>query len=152
MAQSFSINSGSCWTPGAWMGGSCTLMPPHVPNPDRSPTVQVNLKHVIDDMQCYPTVCALRWPDGFMGPSCQSKYSIKGGCDDTALVRQCYELKDCDTRFDPLFHTIHVSLRYFEVSIHSPLQRRRRCDPRIALTSRPSRHCTARRSEILSGL
>jgi len=70
--------------------------------------VQVNIKHVIDAMQCYPTVCALRWPDGFMGPSCQSKYSIKGGCDDTALVRQCDECQDCDTRFDPLFHTTHV--------------------------------------------
>ncbi len=83
-------------------------MPPHVPNPDRSPTVQVNLKHVIDDVQCYPTVRALRWSDGFMCPSRQSKYSIKRGFDGTELARQRDECKDCDTRFDPIFHTTHV--------------------------------------------
>src|SRR2546425_5582001 len=31
-------------------------MPSHVPNPDRSPTVQVNIKNLIDDGQCYQTV------------------------------------------------------------------------------------------------
>src|SRR2546426_9740287 len=84
-------------------------MPPHVPNADRIPTVQVNIKHAIDAVSCYPTVRALRWPDGLMCPSCQSKYSIKRGCDDTELARQRYECHDCDTRFDPICRTTHVS-------------------------------------------
>jgi hypothetical protein len=33
-------------------------MPSHVPTPDRSPTVQVNIKHLIDEVQCYQTVRA----------------------------------------------------------------------------------------------
>src|SRR5919108_5659125 len=28
-------------------------MPSHVPTPDRSPTVQVNIKNLVDDVQCY---------------------------------------------------------------------------------------------------
>ncbi len=46
--------------------------------------MQVNSKHLIDDVQCSQTVRALRWPDGIAGPSCQSTQVMKRGCDDTA--------------------------------------------------------------------
>jgi len=45
--------------------------------------VQVNIKHLINDVQCYQTVRELRWPDGVVCPSCESKYSssreVRGG-------------------------------------------------------------------------
>src|SRR6266581_965935 len=66
-------------------------MPSHIPNPDRSPTVQVNTKNLIDDGQCYQTVRELRWPDGIKCPSCASTQVIKRGFDDTELARQRYE-------------------------------------------------------------
>src|SRR5712691_984850 len=81
-------------------------MPSHVPTPDRSPTVQVNIKNLIDDVQCYQTVRELRWPDGIACPSCQSQQVIKRGFDDTEPARQRYECHDCDQRFDDLTDTI----------------------------------------------
>ena len=36
------------------------------PTPDRSPMLQVNIKRLINDVQCYQTVRELRWPDGIM--------------------------------------------------------------------------------------
>jgi hypothetical protein len=54
-------------------------MPSHVPTPDRNPTVQVNIKNLVDDVQCYQTVRALRWPDGIVCPSCEAKQVIKRG-------------------------------------------------------------------------
>jgi hypothetical protein len=36
--------------------------------------VQVNIKNLIDDAQCYQTVRELRWPDGVDCPSCESKH------------------------------------------------------------------------------
>src|SRR6516162_7664625 len=84
-------------------------MPPHVPNADRMPTVQVNIQPAIDAVSWYPTVRALRWPDGLMSPSCQLKYSTKRGCDDTALARQHYGCHDDDTRCDPICRPTHVS-------------------------------------------
>jgi hypothetical protein len=38
--------------------------------------VQVNIKNLIDDGQCYQTVRELRWPDGIECPSCQSTHVI----------------------------------------------------------------------------
>src|SRR5260370_41526914 len=81
-------------------------MTSHIPNPDRSPTVQVNIKNLIDDVQCYQTVRELRWPDGIACPSCQSTQVIKRGFDDTEPARQRYECHDCDKRFDDLTDTI----------------------------------------------
>jgi transposase-like protein len=78
----------------------------HFPTPDRSPTLQVNIKHLIDEVQCYQTVRDLRWPDGIACPFCQSKYVIKRGFDDTEPARQRYECHDCDKRFDDLTDTI----------------------------------------------
>ena len=78
----------------------------HFPTPDRSPTLQVNIKNLIDDVQCYQTVRELRWPDGVECPSCQSTQVIKRGFDDTEPARQRYECIDCHKRFDDLTDTI----------------------------------------------
>jgi transposase-like protein len=68
--------------------------------------VQVNIKNLIDDGQCYQTVRELRWPDGIACPSCESKQVIKRGFDDTEPARQRYECHGCHTRFDDLTDTI----------------------------------------------
>jgi transposase-like protein len=78
----------------------------HFLTPERSPTLQVNITSLIDEAQCYQTVRTLRWPDGIVCPSCQSKYTIKRGFDDTEPARQRYECHDCDQRFDDLTDTI----------------------------------------------
>ncbi len=62
--------------------------------------MQVNIKNLIDDVQCYQTVRELRWPDGIACPSCQSTQVIKRGFDDTEPARQRYECTACHTRFD----------------------------------------------------
>src|SRR5262245_17578958 len=80
-------------------------MPSHVPPPDRSPTVQVNIKNLIDAVQCDQTVRDLRWPDGITCPSCQSTHVIKCGCDDMEPARQRYACHDYDRRFDDLTDT-----------------------------------------------
>src|ERR687885_1332865 len=81
-------------------------MASHSTIPARSPTVQVNIKNLIDDVQCYQTVRELRWPDGITCPSCASTQVIKRGFDDTEPARQRYECHDCDQRFDDLTDTI----------------------------------------------
>ena len=68
--------------------------------------MQVNIKKLIDDVQCYRTVRELRWPDGGECPSCQSTQGIKRGFDDTEPARQRYECTDCHKRFDDLTDTI----------------------------------------------
>ena len=68
--------------------------------------MQVNIKNLIDDVQCYQTVRELRWPDGVVCPSCESQQVIKRGFDDTEPARQRYECHDCDKRFDDLTDTI----------------------------------------------
>ena len=66
----------------------------------------VNIKNLIDEVQCYRTVRALRWPDGISCPSCASKQVIKRGFDETESARQRYECGTCHTRFDDLTDTI----------------------------------------------
>ena len=68
--------------------------------------MQVNLKNLIDEVQCYQTVRELRWPDGIACPSCQSKHVSKRGSEDTEPARQRYEWHDCDKRFEDLTDTI----------------------------------------------
>ncbi|MGD9827071.1 transposase, partial [Desulfobacter sp.] len=41
--------------------------------------IQVNIKTLIDDAQCYDTVRELRWPEGCQCPHCDSKRLIKRG-------------------------------------------------------------------------
>ena len=68
--------------------------------------MQVNIKHLIDEVQCYQTVRELRWPDGIDCPSCESKQVIKRDFDDTEPARQRYECHDCHKRFDDVTDTI----------------------------------------------
>ena len=68
--------------------------------------MQVNIKHLVDEVQCYQTIRGLRWPNGVACPSCESTQVIKRGCDDTAPARQRYECHDCDQRCDDLTDTI----------------------------------------------
>jgi transposase-like protein len=68
--------------------------------------LQVNIKNLIDDSQCYQTVRELRWPDGAECPDCQSTQVTKRGFDDTESARQRYECMDCHRRFDDLTDTI----------------------------------------------
>jgi transposase-like protein len=68
--------------------------------------LQVNIKNLVDDLQCYRTVRELRWPDGVECPSCRSKQVIKRGFDDTKPARQRYECAGCHKRFDDLTDTI----------------------------------------------
>jgi transposase-like protein len=68
--------------------------------------VQVNIKNLIDDVQCYQTVREPRWPEGIACPSCESIQVIKRGFDDTEPARQRYECHDCHRRFDDLTDTI----------------------------------------------
>jgi transposase-like protein len=68
--------------------------------------VQVNIKNLIDEVQCYQTVRELRWPDGITCPSCESTQVIKRGFDDTEPARQRDECHDCSKRFDDLTDTI----------------------------------------------
>src|SRR5207244_7503974 len=88
------------------MRGWCKLSTSHFPTSDRSPTLQVNIKKLIDEVQCYQTIREMRWPDSVVCPSCQSKEVIKRGFDDTEPARQRYECTDCHTRFDDLTDTI----------------------------------------------
>ena len=81
-------------------------MPSHSTTPAWSPTVQINLTNLIDDVQGYQTVRELRWPEGITCPSCASQHIIKRGFDDTESARQRYECHDCDKRFDDLTDTI----------------------------------------------
>jgi transposase-like protein len=73
--------------------------------------VQVNIKRLMDDVQCYQTIRELRGPDGMTCPSCQSTQVIKRGFDDTEPARQRYACKDCDTRCDNLTDTNDTALR-----------------------------------------
>lgn len=77
--------------------------------------MQVNIKHLVDDLQCDQTVRELRWPEGIPCPSCASTQVIKRGVDDTEPARQRYECHDGHKRFDDLTHTIvaghHQSLK-----------------------------------------
>jgi transposase-like protein len=84
--------------------------------------VQVNIKHLVDDVQCYQTVRELRWPQGVVCPACESPQVIKRGFDDTDPARQRYECHDCDTRFDDLTNTIfsghHQSLKVWILCLY----------------------------------
>ena len=68
--------------------------------------MQDNIKNLIDDVPCDPTVRELRWPNGVQCLSCESRHVIKRGFDDTEPARQRYECHDCDKRFDDLTDTI----------------------------------------------
>jgi hypothetical protein len=68
--------------------------------------LQVNIKHLIDEVPCYQTVRERRWPDGVVCPSCQSTQVITRGVDDTEPARQRSACTDGHARFDDLTDTI----------------------------------------------
>lgn len=68
--------------------------------------MQVNIKNLVDDAQCYDTVRELRWPEGRPCPFCDSKRVIKRGFDDQESARQRYECRAGEKRFDDLTDTI----------------------------------------------
>jgi hypothetical protein len=68
--------------------------------------VQVNIKHLIDEVPCDQTVREWRWPDGIACSSGQSKHVITRGFDDTEPARQRSECPDCHTRVDDLTDTL----------------------------------------------
>src|SRR5262249_25164116 len=86
--------------------GWCILTTSHAAIPHRSPTVPVNIKHLVDDVQCDQTVRELRWPDGVACPSCESTHVIKRGLDDTEPARQRSACRACAQRFEALTDTI----------------------------------------------
>src|SRR5215471_1100580 len=67
------ITQRSYWIPGSWHVRIVYTDESRSTISDRSPTVQVNIKNLIDDVQCYQTVRELRWPDGVACPSCESQ-------------------------------------------------------------------------------
>ena len=68
--------------------------------------MEINIKNLMDDNQCYETVRKMRWSDSIECPFCNSKHVIKRGFDDKESARQRYECKDCHKRFDDLTDTI----------------------------------------------
>ena len=77
--------------------------------------MQVNIKNLVDDVQCYQTVRDLRWPDGINCTAGKSKQVIEHGFNDPESARQRYECADCHTRFDDLIDTIFAGY-------HQPLK------------------------------
>ncbi len=51
--------------------------------------MQVNIKTLIDDVQCYDTVRELRWPEGRECSFCDSKRVIKRGFDELRKLFAC---------------------------------------------------------------
>ena len=45
--------------------------------------MQVNIKNLVDDVQCYQTVRELCWPNGVVCPACESTQVIKRGFDES---------------------------------------------------------------------
>ena len=84
--------------------------------------MQVNIKNLIDDVQCDQTVRELRWPNGVQCPSWESRHVIKRGFDDTEPARQRYECHDCDQRFDdltdPIFAGHHQPLKVWILCLY----------------------------------
>jgi transposase-like protein len=68
--------------------------------------MQVNIKNLVDDAQCYETVRKLRWSEGTQCACCGSMQIIRRGFDEKAPDKQRYECKDCQKRFDDLTGTI----------------------------------------------
>jgi len=84
--------------------------------------MQVNLKNVVDDAQCYDTVRELRRPEGRPCPGGDSKRVIKRGFDDKEPARQRYACRAGEKRFDDLTDTIfaghHQSLKVWIVCLY----------------------------------
>ena len=82
----------------------------------------VNLQTLIDDAKCFEVLRQMRWPVGVTCPSCQSQQVIKRGFDETQPLRQRYQCKACQKRFDDLSETIlaghHQPLRIWILCLY----------------------------------
>jgi transposase-like protein len=82
----------------------------------------VNILALIDDVKCFQTVRALRWPDGVRCPGCDSTEVAKDGHDDTQPERQRYHCNGCRKRFDDLTCTVfaghHQPLRVWVLCLY----------------------------------
>lgn len=66
----------------------------------------VNLQMLIDDAKCFEVLRQIRWSEGVICPCCQSNQVVKRGFDETQPMRQRYQCKVCQKRFDDLSDTI----------------------------------------------
>ena len=66
----------------------------------------VNLQMLIDDAKCFEFLRQLRWPEGVTCLCYESNQVVKRGFDETQPLRQRYQCKACQKRFDDLSNTI----------------------------------------------
>ena len=68
--------------------------------------MNLTIKNLISDEQCYEQIRQLRWPEKVTCPHCGSEHVIKRSKDDTERCRQRYECHGCNKRFDDLTDTV----------------------------------------------
>ena len=68
--------------------------------------MNLSIKQLISEDQCYETVRQLRWTNGVRCPHCDSDQSIKRGRHSHQTARCRYECKGCGKRFDDLTGTV----------------------------------------------
>ena len=66
----------------------------------------INLQTLIDEINCFETVRAMRGPDSLKWLGCDSSDVVKNGRDDTQPQRQRDRCHGCGERFDDLSGTI----------------------------------------------
>jgi transposase-like protein len=82
----------------------------------------VHIQNLIDDVKCFETVRALRWPQGITCPHCGSPRITKQGHDTKEPTRQRYQCSACRKHFDDLTGTIfaghHQPLRVWILCLY----------------------------------
>ncbi len=82
----------------------------------------VNLQTLIDDAKCFEVLRQMRWSLGVTCPGCKSNQVVKRGFDKTQPLRQRYQCKACQKRFDDLSDTIlaghHQPLRIWILCLY----------------------------------
>ena len=68
--------------------------------------MNLSIKQLISEEQCYKTVRQLRWTNGVRCPHCDSEDIIKRGRHSHQTARYRYECKACSKRFDDLTGTV----------------------------------------------
>jgi transposase-like protein len=71
-----------------------------------SPGMRVQIQGLIDDVKCFATVRAWRWPPGVTGPHCGAAPITKQGHDTIPPARQRDQCQSCQEPFDDLTGTI----------------------------------------------
>jgi transposase-like protein len=90
--------------------------------PTARPSPVVHIPNLIDDLKCYETVRAMRWPQGVTCPHCDAARITKQGHDSTQPQRQRYRCLACQKHFDDLTGTIfaghHQPLRIWILCLY----------------------------------